>query len=145
MTQFLSFLWLSNIPLLYALLLLLLSCFSHVRLFANPWTAGRQASLSVTNSRSLLKLISIELVMPSNHLIPHCPLFLLPSIFPSIRLFSTESVIPSNHLIFHHPFLLLPSIFPSIWVFVNQSVIHIRWPNFEASASASVLPMNIQD
>ena len=78
MTQFLSFLWLSNIPLLYALLLLLLSCFSHVRLFANPWTAGRQASLSVTNSRSLLKLISIELVMPSNHRILCCPLVLLP-------------------------------------------------------------------
>ena len=75
-----------------------------------------------------------------------CEAFLSFSISQSLLKFmSTESVIPSNHLIFHHPFLLLPSIFPSIWVFVNQSVIHIRWPNFEASASASVLPMNIQD
>ena len=93
MTQFLSFLWLSNIPLLYALLLLLLSCFSHVRLFANPWTAGRQASLSITNSRSLLKLISIESVMPPNHRILCRPLLLLPSIFPSIRVFSNESAL----------------------------------------------------
>ena len=57
-----------------------------------PWTAACQASLSLTNSRSLLKLMSIELVMPSNHLILCCPLLLLPSIFPSIRVFSNESV-----------------------------------------------------
>ena len=56
-----------------------------------PWTAAHQASLSITNSRSLLKLMSIELVMPSNHLILCHPLSLLPSIFPSIRIFSTES------------------------------------------------------
>ena len=58
-----------------------------------PWTAARQASLSITNSRSLLKLISVESVMPSNHLILCCPLLLLPSIFPSIRVFSYESVL----------------------------------------------------
>ena len=64
-----------------------------------PWTAARQASLSITNSQSLLKLMSIESVMPSNHLILCCPLLLPPSIFPSIRVFSIESVL------------------------------HIRWPN----------------
>ena len=60
---------------------------------ATPWTAARQASLSITNSRSLLKLMSIELVMPCNHLILYCPLLLLPLIFPSIRVFSNESVL----------------------------------------------------
>ena len=75
----------------------LLSCF---RLFVTPWTAARQPSLSITNSRSLLKLMSIELVMPSNHLILCCPLLLLPSIFPSIRVFS------------------------------NESALHIRWPKY---------------
>ena len=66
-----------------------LSC---VQLFATPWTAARQASLSI-NSRSLFKLMSIELVMPSNHLILCHPLLLPPSIFPSIRVFSKESVL----------------------------------------------------
>ena len=66
---------------------------SHVRLFATPWTVAPQASLSITNSQSLLKLMSIESVMPSNHLILCCPLLLLPSIFPSIRVFSSESVL----------------------------------------------------
>ena len=66
---------------------------SHVRLFATPWTAACQASLSIANSRSLLKLMSIESVMPSNHLILCHPLLLLPSIFPSIRVFSNESVL----------------------------------------------------
>ena len=66
---------------------------SHVRLVVTPWTAARQASLSITNSRSLLKLMSIESVMPSNHLILCRPLFLLPSIFPSIRAISNESVL----------------------------------------------------
>ena len=73
---------------------------SHVRLFATPWTAALQASLSIINSRSLLKLMSIESVLPSSHLIP-C-----------------------------HPLLLLPSIFPSIRVFPNESVLHIRWPKY---------------
>ena len=73
---------------------------SHVQLFATPWTAALQASLSITHSRSLLKLMSIESVMPSNHLILCCPLLLPPSIFPSIRVFS------------------------------NESVIHIRWPKY---------------
>ena len=65
---------------------------SRARLFATPWTAARQASLSITNSWSLLKLMFIKLVMPSNHLILCHPL-LLPSIFPSIRVFSNESVL----------------------------------------------------
>ena len=67
-----------------------LSC---VQLFVTPWTAAPQASLSITNSWSLLKLMSIESVMPSNHLIFCCPLLLLPSIFPSIRPYSNESVL----------------------------------------------------
>ena len=66
---------------------------SHGRLFATPWTAVCQASLSITNCRSFLKLMSIELVMPSNHLILCRPLLLLPSIFPSTRVFSKESVL----------------------------------------------------
>ena len=72
--------------------------FIHVRLFVTPWTAARQASLSITNSQSLLKLMSIV------------------------------SVMPSNHLILCHPLLLLSSILPSIRVFSNESVLHIRWP-----------------
>ena len=67
---------------------------SRVQLFVTPWTAARQASLSITNSWRLLKLMSIELVMPSNHLNLCCPLFLLPSIFASIRVFSNQSVLP---------------------------------------------------
>ena len=74
--------------------------FSHTRLFATPWTAVCQASLSITNSKSLLKLMSIE------------------------------SLMPSNHLILCHLLLLLPSIFPSIRVFSNESVLHIRWPKY---------------
>ena len=65
----------------------------HVWLFATPWTAACQASLSITNSQSLLKLMSIESVIPSNHLIRCRPLLLLPSIFPSIRVFSNESIL----------------------------------------------------
>ena len=66
---------------------------SRVKLFVTPWTAACKASLSVANSQSLLKLMSIESVMPSNHLILCHPLLLLPSIFPSIRVFSNESVL----------------------------------------------------
>ena len=88
---------------------------SHVRLFETLWTAAHQASVSITNSKSLLKLMSIELVMPSNHLILYCPLLLLSSVFPSIRIFSNES---------------------TSWV---------RWPNTGVSTSASVLLMYIQD
>ena len=73
---------------------------SHVQLFATLWTVGCQASLAITNSRNLLKLMSIELVMPSNHLILCGPLFLLPSIFSSITVFS------------------------------NESILHIRWPEY---------------
>ena len=67
---------------------------SRVRLFVTPWTAVQQASLSNTNSWSLPKLMSVKSVTPSNHLIFCHPLFLLPSIFPSIRVFSNESVLP---------------------------------------------------
>jgi len=74
-----------------------LSC---VQLFVTPWTVAHQASLSITNSQSLFKFMSVE------------------------------SVIPSNHLIFCHPLLLRPSIFPSIRVFSNKSVLHIRWPKY---------------
>ena len=73
---------------------------SRVRLFVTPWTAACQASLSITNSQSLLKLMSIESVMPSNHLILCRPLLLPPSLFPSIRVFS------------------------------NEPVLHIRWPKY---------------
>ena len=66
---------------------------SHVRLFATPWTEACQASLSITNSQSSFRLMSIESVMPSSHLILCHPLLLLPSIFPSIRVFSSESVL----------------------------------------------------
>ena len=74
--------------------------FSHVQLFATPWTAAHQASLSITNFWSLLKLMSIE------------------------------SVMPSNHLILCHPLLLQPSIFPTIGVFSKESVLCIRWPKY---------------
>ena len=83
-----------------------LSC---VWLFVTPWTAARQASLSITNSRSLPKLMSTESVMPSKHLIFCCPLLLLPSIFPSIRVFSSESVL------------------------------RIRWPNYWSSPRTDLL------
>ena len=73
---------------------------SHVGLFATPWTAKHQASLSITNSQSLFKLRSIE------------------------------SVMPSNHRILCHPLLLLPSVFPTIRVFSNESVLRIRWPKY---------------
>ena len=66
---------------------------SHVRLFESPWTTARQASLSITNSQSSLKLMSVELVMPFNHLIFCHPLFLLPPLPPSIRVFSNESTL----------------------------------------------------
>jgi len=88
---------------------------SHVRLFATPWIAACQGSLSITNSRSSLKLMSIESVMPSSHLILCCSPFLLPPIPPSIRVFS------------------------------NESTLLMRWPKYWSSASASVLPMNTQD
>ena len=66
---------------------------SRVQLFVTPWIAARQASLSIANSQSLLKLMSIESVIPSNHLILSCPILLPPSVFPSIRVFSNESVL----------------------------------------------------
>ena len=80
------YLWLSDFPSSVQLL-------SRVQLFVTPWTAAQQASLSITNSRSLLKLMSIESVMPSNLLILCCPLLLPPLIFPSIGVFSNKSVL----------------------------------------------------
>ena len=74
----------------------LVQLLSHVRLFVTPWAAARQASLSITNFQSLLKLMDIELVMPSNHLILCHPLLLLPSIFPSIRVAKVEGVSSSR-------------------------------------------------
>ena len=98
------------------LFLYLVHSFRHIQLFATPWTTVHQTSLSITNSWSLLKLMAIESVMPSNHLILCLPLLLLPSIFPSIRVFS------------------------------NESDLCIRWSKCSGvSASASVLPVNIQD
>ena len=89
---------------------------SSVQLFVTPWTAACQASLSITYSQSLPKLMSIESVMPSNHLILCCPLFLLPSIFPNIRVFS------------------------------NESALHIRWPKYwRFSFNILGIPMNTQD
>ena len=82
--------------------------FNHLWLFATPWTATCQASLSITSSRSLLKLISIESVMPSNHLILCCPLLLLPSIFPSIRVFSDSQFFASGGLSIRASALVLP-------------------------------------
>ena len=76
-----------------------LSCVCH---FAPPWTTAWQASLSITNSQSLLKVKSIELVMPSNHLVLCHPLLLLPSIFPGIRVFSNESVLCIRWLKYWH-------------------------------------------
>ena len=83
---------------------------SHVQLFVTPWIAARKASLSVTNNRSLPKPMSIESVIPSNHLILCLPLLLLPSIFPSIRVFSNE--------------LALPIRWPKYWSFINPSNEH---------------------
>ena len=83
---------------------------SHVRLFTTPWTAACQASLSFTISQSLLKLMSVEWVIPSNHLILCCPRLLPPSIFPSIRVFSNESVLHISCII---------SIFWFFFIFFN--------------------------
>ena len=76
--------------LMYSVVMVVIQLPSHVWLFATPWTAAHQPFLSFTISQSLLKLMSIELVMPSNHLILYCSLLLLPSIFPSITVFSNE-------------------------------------------------------
>ena len=80
----------SPLASLAGLMFVVVQSLNHVWLFATPWTAACQASLTFTISRSLLKLMSIELVMPSNHLILYCSLLLLPSIFPRIRVFSNE-------------------------------------------------------
>ena len=83
----------SNTSLFHILYISSVQSLSHVWLFATPWTAAHQASLSTTNSHSLLKLMSIELMMPSNHLILCHLLLLLPSVFPSIRVFSKVLVL----------------------------------------------------
>ena len=86
-----------NLLELTLILTIVFQSLTHVQLFATPWTAAHQVSLSFTISRSLLKLMSIESVMPSNHLILCGPLLLLPSIFPSIRVFSNELALHINH------------------------------------------------
>ena len=88
---------------------------SHVWLFATPWMAARQASLSITNSQGLLKLMSIKSVMPSSHLILCCPLLLLPPVPPSIRVFS------------------------------NESTLRMRWPKYWGFSWSWNLPINTQD
>ena len=90
------YLWIAAIPFAHHSRVLQFSSvqsLSHVWLFATPWIAARQASLSITNSRSSLRLTSIESVMPSSHFILCCPLLLLPPIPPSIRVFSNESAL----------------------------------------------------
>ena len=95
--------------------------FSHVQLFATSWIAARQASLSITNSQSSLKLMSIELVMPSSHLILCCPLLLLPPVPPSIRVFSNESTPQQTKI---KPHSAYSPVFPnSDWV-STYSLIH---------------------
>ena len=113
---------------------------SPVRLFATTWIAACQASM-LTNYWSLPKLMSIESVMPSGHLILCHALLFLPPIPPSIRVFSTESAMPFNHLILYCPLFFLPSIFPRIRVFSNESVLCIRWPKYW-SFSFSISPSN---
>ena len=105
-----------------------LQLLSRVRLFATPWTAAREASLSIANSQRLLKLLSIDSMMPSNHLNIKSLYF---TISPGLlKLRSTKPVMPSNHLILCCPLLPLPSIFPSISVFSNELVLPIRWPKY---------------
>ena len=89
---------------------------SHVRLFVTPCTAVNQAYLFITNSQSLLKLMSIELVMPSNHLILRHPLLLLPSTFPSIRVFPSESVCHNYTIISILIFYYFPSSFSNLFL-----------------------------
>ena len=93
MNEITCYVWYKNLNMSYIYTVHFVQSFSCVQLFATPWTAARQASLSFTISQSLLKLMSIELVMPSNHLILCRPLVLLSSVFPSIRVFSSESVL----------------------------------------------------
>ena len=88
---------------------------THVQLFVTPWTAARQASLSITKSRSLLKLMSIQLMVPSNHLILCCPLILLPAIFPSLRESLFQWVSSSHQVVKVLEFQLQPQSFQ--WMF----------------------------
>ena len=104
-----------NLLLSLPLPIILVQSLSHVRLFATPWIAARQASLSIKNSWSLLKLMPIELVMPSSHLILCRPLLLLPPIPPSIRVFS------------------------------NESTLHMRWPKYWSLSFSTSPTMNTQD
>ena len=93
---------------------------SRVRLLAAPWTAARQASLSITNSQSLLKLMSIESMMPSNHPILCCPVLLLPSIFPSIMVFSNESDLCSRWSKFWSFSFSCVQLFATPWTVTHQ-------------------------
>ena len=106
--------------------------------YATNWKF--QFSSVVQSSRSVMS----DSLWPheTQHTRPHCP-SPTPGVHPNSL--SVNSVMPSNHLILCRPLLLMPSIFPSIRVFSNESALHIRWPKYWISASASVLPMNIQD
>ena len=99
---------------LYIVAIAVVQLLSHIQIFVSPWTVAYQASLSSTVSQSLLKIISVKLVMLFNNLILCCPLLLLSSIFPSIRVFS------------------------------NELALHIRWQSIGASLSATIFPMNNQ-
>ena len=117
---------------------------SHVWFFVIPWTVARQASLSITNSRSLLKLMSVESVMPSNHLILCCPL-LLPSNFPSIRVFSSESV---HHIrwpkYWSFSFSISPSNEYSLISWMNILLISFRMDWFDPLAVQGTLKSLLQ-
>ena len=125
-----------------------LSC---IRLFATLWTAAHQASLSITSSQSLLKLMSSESVMPSNHLLLCCPLLLLPSVFPSIKIFSNESIVMDNcntYKLISPPIASLASLTQWTWVWqwwrigkpgVLQSMGSQRiWHNWATEQQASL-------
>ena len=153
---------------------------SRVRVFSTPWTAARQASLSIANSQSLLKLMSIESVMPSIHLILCCPLLLPPSIFPSISSVQFSRSVVSDSLQPHEPqharppcpsptpgvhtnpcplsrwchptisfsvvpFSSCPQSFPASGSFQMSQLFALGGQSIGVSASASVLPMTIQD
>ena len=109
-----TYMWIFSIANATVLHIHQFSSLSHVQL-CDPMDCSTPTSLFITNSQTLLKLMSIKSVMPSNHLILCCPLLLLPSIFPSIR------------------------------VFLKESVLHLRWPSIGVSASAPVFPMSTQD
>ena len=115
--------WCSQgLPLKWLIMLFSVQSFSRVQFFATSWTTAHQVSLSITNSRSPPKPMSIKSMSPPKPM-------------------SIKSMMTSNHLILCHPLLVLPSIFPSIRVFSNESALHIRWPKYW-SFSLNISPSN---